>query len=55
MHRKPSPAFAGEGWVRVFFFLRFAGRKKKTLTLPPPAGPSLSREGGRGLGFAEAK
>jgi hypothetical protein len=29
---EPSPAFAGEGWVRVFFF-GFA-TKKKTLILP---------------------
>jgi hypothetical protein len=41
--------------VRVFFFFfffsssSFADRgKEEDLTLPPAAGPSLSREGGRG-------
>jgi len=34
---EPSPAFAGEGWVRVFFFSAL----KKTLTLPPLRGGSL--------------
>ena len=41
----PSPAFAGEGWVRVFFLFDAAWRESdrcKTLT------PTLSRESGRG-------
>ena len=50
-NKKPSPAFAGEGWVRVFFLRSGERSKKKTLTLPTASRrvSSLSRESGRGL------